>query len=99
MFGTAESRAQWNLPVSKEKVLDVVSFTAWRGKKVLEKLSDIAQRILLDEDQTWLRKWQDMIEKFLNVMKFAFQHEDFTDDEVEEYQDLIDEWFYQYVHL
>jgi hypothetical protein len=39
-----------------------------------------------------------MIEKYLNVMKFAFHHEDFSADEVEEFQDLI-EWFYQYVHL
>ena len=49
---------------------------------------------MLDQDQTRLRQWQTMISKYLDVMKFAFRHEDFSDDEVEDFQDLIDEWFY-----
>jgi hypothetical protein len=40
---------------TKKRVLEMVSFTAWRGKKVLDKLSDIAQRIILDQDQTRLK--------------------------------------------
>jgi hypothetical protein len=40
-----------------------------------------------------------MIAKYLQVMQFAFWHEDFTDDNIDEFQDLIDEWFYEYVHL
>jgi hypothetical protein len=99
VFGTPESNAQWKLPVSKESELEMVSFTAWRGNKVLDKLADIAQLILLDPETTRLRQWQSMIFKYLNVIKFAFRHEDFSDDDVEEFQDLIDEWFYQYVHL
>ncbi len=71
MFGTPESKAQWKLPVSKESELEMVSFTAWRRKKVLDKLADIAQLILLDPDPTRLRQWQSMIFKYLNVMKFA----------------------------
>ncbi len=51
VFGTEQSKAQWKLPVSKESELEMVSFTAWRGKKVLEKLADIAERILSDHDQ------------------------------------------------
>ena len=46
-----------------------------------------------------LRAWQSMIAKYLQVMRFAFRHKDFTDDDLEEFQDLIDEWFYEYVHL
>jgi hypothetical protein len=99
VFGTPESKAHWKLPVSKELELETVSFTAWRGKKVIDKLSDIAHLIMLDQDQTRLRQWQTMISKYLDVMKFAFRHEDFSDDELEDFQDLIDEWFYLYVQL
>jgi hypothetical protein len=50
VFGTVQSKAHWKLPVSKESELEMVSFTAWRGKKVLEKLANIAERIFLQED-------------------------------------------------
>jgi hypothetical protein len=99
VFGTEESKAQWKLPVSKELQIEQVSFTAWRGKKVLEKLADIAEHILRDEDRGRLIKWQSMILKYLEVMRFAFRHEDFSDDDVEDFQDLVDEWFHQYVTL
>jgi hypothetical protein len=77
----------------------MVTFTAWRGKKVLEKLGDTAEWIFLDEDRSRLMQWQSMLRKYLHVMQFAFQHEDFSDDDVEDFQDLVDEWFYQYVQL
>jgi hypothetical protein len=35
-----------------------------------------------------------MISKYLQVMRFAFRHEDFNEVDLEEFQDLIDEWFY-----
>jgi hypothetical protein len=35
-FGTEESKAQWKLPMTKEKELETVSFTAWTGRNVIE---------------------------------------------------------------
>jgi hypothetical protein len=99
VFGTEESRSQWKLPLTKDSELETVSFTAWRGKKVLEKLADLAQRIFLNEDQDRLMQWQQMLSKYLEVMKVAFRHEDFLEEEVEEFQDLVDDWFYHYVKL
>jgi hypothetical protein len=32
-------------------------------------------------------------------MKVAFQHEDFLDDDIEAFQDSVDEWFYIYIEL
>jgi hypothetical protein len=66
---------------------------------VIDKLSDTVQLLMLDEDRTRLRQWQTMISKYLDVMKFAFRHKDYSDDNVEDFQDLIDEWFYLYVQL
>ena len=40
-----------------------------------------------------------MLSKYLEVMKRAFQHEDFSDAEIEDFQDVVDEWFYLYVNL
>jgi hypothetical protein len=40
-----------------------------------------------------------MLSKYLHVMQFALQHKDFSDDDIGDFQDLVDEWFYQYVQL
>jgi hypothetical protein len=72
VFGTVQSKAHWKLPVSKESELEMVSFTAWQGKKVLEKLADIAERIFLQEDRGRLLEWQSRLSKYLEVMQFAF---------------------------
>jgi hypothetical protein len=77
----------------------MVSFTAWQGKKILEKLADIAEWIFLDADWGGLKQWQSMLRKYLHVMQFAFLHEDFLVNDIEDFQDLVDEWFYQYVQL
>ncbi len=37
--------------------------------------------------------------KYLEVIKLAFQYDDFGDEYVEMFQDLVDEWFYLYVEL
>jgi hypothetical protein len=50
-------------------------------------------------DNERLRQWQDMLAKYLHVSWLAFQHEDFGDEEIEGFQDLIDEWFFQYVEM
>jgi hypothetical protein len=99
IFGTEESRAQWKLPLNSDSELETVSFSAWRVKKVMAKLSDLAEILFRDMDVTRLREWQHMLSKYLNVIRLAFQHEDFGPDEVEEFQDLVDEWFFLYVEL
>jgi hypothetical protein len=40
-----------------------------------------------------------MLSKYLEVLKIAFQHEGFLYDEIEAFQDLVDEWFYLYIEL
>ena len=40
-----------------------------------------------------------MLGKYLHLIQLAFQEEDFGDEEIEEFQDLIDEWFFQYVEM
>lgn len=91
VFGTEDSQSQWKLPINKESELESVSFTAWRVRKLLEKLSDLSQMLFQNMDDTRLRQWQEMLSKYLQVIKLAFQHEDFSDDEIEEFQDLVDE--------
>lgn len=97
VFGTEQSRSQWKIPINGENEIEAISFTAWRVKKILARLGDLVPLIGLEGDR--LRDWQLMLSKYLEVMKRAFQHEDFSDAEIEDFQDVVDEWFYLYVNL
>lgn len=99
VFGTEDSQSQWKLPVTNESELDQVSFTAWRVRKVLTKLSDLARVLLEEQSPDRLVRWQQMLLKYVKAIRVAFQHEDFTDEEVEVFQDYIDEWYYEYIEL
>jgi hypothetical protein len=63
----------------------------------LDKLSDLVPQLGLEGSR--LADWQQMLSKYLLVIKLAFQHEEFGDEEIEAFQDLVDEWFYLYVEL
>ncbi len=40
-----------------------------------------------------------MLSKYNNVLSIAFRHEDFSDEDIEKIQDIVDEWYYHYVGL
>ena len=42
---------------------------------------------------------QEMHKKNLDVTRLAFQHEDFSDEDIESFQDAVDEWYYKYIEL
>jgi hypothetical protein len=77
------------LPINEESELDTVSFSAWQVKKIMAKLSELADILFHGMDITHLREWQHMLLKYLNVIKRDL--EDFGADEVDEFQDLVDE--------
>jgi len=97
VFGAEESQGQWKIPVTAVKEIDAITFTAWRVRKILDKLSDLVPQLGLEGSR--LADWQQMLSKYLLVIKLAFQHEEFGDEEIEAFQDLVDEWFYLYVEL
>lgn len=97
VFGAEESQSQWKIHVTAVKEIDAITFTAWRVRKILDKLSDLVPQLGLEGSR--LADWQQMLSKYLLVIKLAFQHEEFGDEEIEAFQDLVDEWFYLYVEL
>lgn len=60
----------------------------------MAKLLDLVAILFRDMDGGRLRQWQEMLDKYLHVIWLAFQHEDFGDEEIEQFQDLIDEFFF-----
>jgi hypothetical protein len=56
IFGTQQSRAQWELPLNENSELEMVSFTAWRVKKIMEWLGDLATVLFRNEGENRLRQ-------------------------------------------
>ena len=97
-FGTLASASQWTLPTTDHgNELDSITFTNWRVRKVMKQITQIAHAVIKDEHRR--NKWISMLELYIQVMKIATKREDFTDEEIEDFQDLIDFWFYQYISL
>ncbi len=57
IFGTKQSRSQWKLPINEESKLETVSFSAWRVKKIMAKLSELGEILFHDMDITCLKEW------------------------------------------
>jgi hypothetical protein len=63
-------------------------------------LGDLADRLFRNtENEHRLPEWQNMLKSYMDVLSIAFQHEDFSDEDIEEFQDVIDIWYFQYVEL
>jgi hypothetical protein len=99
VFGNIESQSQWKLPVTKDFELETVTFSAWRVKKVISRLGDLADKLLSQQNADRAIRWRNMLQKYIGIMKVAFQHQDFSDEDIESFQDSVDEWFYIYVEL
>ena len=98
VFGTEQSQSQWKVPINPDNEIDVITFTAWRVKKILDRLTELMPHLKLEGPR--LAQWQHMLAQYLEVLKLAFQHEEFEDpEEIELFQDVVDEWFYLYVEL
>jgi len=99
-FGSEQSCSQWKLPLDKEKNLNMVTFSVWRVRKILVLLGDLADRLFRDTSNVQcLPQWQNMVRSCMEVLTIAFQHEDFLDEDIEEFQDLIDIWYFHYIEL
>jgi hypothetical protein len=62
-------------------------------KKVIARLPDLADQLLQEQDAERTIRWRNMLQKYIEVMTVAFQHEDFSNDDIEAFQDSVDEWF------
>ena len=67
-------------------------------KKVIARLPDLADQLLQEQDAERTIRWRNMLQKYIEVMTVAFQHEDFSND-TEAFQDSVDEWFHIYIEL
>ena len=63
-------------------------------------LSGLADHLFRRANNTnRLADWQRMLTSYMDVISIAFQHDDFADEDIEEFQDAIDIWYFQYVEL
>jgi hypothetical protein len=65
----------------------------------MDNLGTMLDLLLDDWNPNPLVLWQEMLQKYMDVMTLAFQHEDFSDEDSESFQDAVDDWYYKYISL
>ncbi len=67
-------------------------------KRVITRLADLSDQLFRDQDAKQTIHWRNMLQKYIDLMQEAFQHEDFSND-TEAFQNSVDEWFHIYIEL
>jgi len=65
----------------------------------MDNLGTMVEMLLNDRFPNRMVLLQEMHKKNLDVTRLAFQHEDFSDEDIESFQDAVDEWYYKYIEL
>jgi hypothetical protein len=101
VLGTANRRANWRMAVAKDKdnrqCIADQTLPNTHVRKFLSKFYLIAG--LCISDPVRRAAWESTILCWNAVMEYARRREDFTEDDIEEFQTLADDWFEKWVKL
>jgi hypothetical protein len=73
--------------VDKNGNLDTVTFSAWRVHEILQMFDELTDHLFRCANNTnRLAGWQRMLTSYMDVIFIAFQHKDFADEDIMEFQ-------------
>jgi hypothetical protein len=95
VLGTAHRKSHWRLNTGKDKdnkkVISDQSMPNMHVRKFLDHFAELAELCIIDEEQ--LAKWIEVISLWINLVEFARKQCNSTEEEIDEFQDLADEFF------
>jgi hypothetical protein len=101
VLGTPRRRSHWRLNTGKDKdnqkVIADQSMPNTHVRKFMDHFEELAELCILDEER--LQKWIDVISIWINLMEFARKRSDFSEQEIEDFQDMADDFFERWIDL
>jgi hypothetical protein len=103
ILGTEVNSSQWRVPVEKKKSSDgglavgEVNLPNTRARKMVDSLDPLIEISVLGEDRP--AQWKKSVNDFRNCMHLLRQREDFTNEEVKEFQCVANEFFFSWIKL
>jgi hypothetical protein len=80
-----------------QKVIADQSMPNTHVRKFMDHFEELAELCILDEER--LQKWIDVISIWINLMEFARKRSDFSEQEIEDFQDMADDFFERWIDL
>lgn len=101
ILGEPHRMSNWRIAKSKGKEMrNAISDQTMpnaHARKFIDKIHCLTSVCVEDNDRR--TKWNQTVEKYKLVRNMAGKHEDFTDDDIEEFQDLADSFFLAWINL
>ncbi len=97
ILGTAQRPKQWRLYLGKKNdTILKVSLSNKKTKKYMDNIAVLIDHIFQDDDAK-RQKWHDMVRNYNRAMKILQKKNEYTDDDISEFQELIDNFFFSYI--
>ena len=98
IFGKWYRPANWRMVVAEDKngakCVGDQSMPNTRARQVMNKFDEVIDLCIEDAEKD---KWKDVVEKYRKVIEVARKKEDFTDDEINKFSDMCDDFFRDWV--
>jgi hypothetical protein len=102
ILGTPGRKANWRVATTQNKdsrqTIKDQTLPNTHCRKFLQNFALLSELCIPDDDAR-REKWNDCIERWLEVMETARKRETFTEGEIGEFQHLADEWFERWLAL
>jgi hypothetical protein len=103
VLGTEDCPSQWRIPVSKdsEENFKIVHMQIRNNvaRSILNKMDTIIEQAWLLQDTNWHRELISAVTKYREAMKILMRHSEPNDDDIEEFQSLIDDFYEKWIEI
>lgn len=101
ILGTVNRRANWRICLGKDKDnrqnIKDQTLPNTHCRKFIQNFPLLTIHCIVDDERR--ERWNTVIDLWNSVMEFARRREDFSDDDVEAFQTLADDWFEKWVTM
>jgi hypothetical protein len=100
ILGTPRRPSQWKLPITDKKELGPVSMTNTKVRKIIDNFDPLVDAILPDDTPEHTKDlWYKSLDSYRELMVMVRQREDFSDEDIEEFSDLCNDFYENWTEL
>jgi len=100
IFGSYGCHSNWRFPINTDGSMGGIKFANWRARRIVEFLPEIIDLCLPGNDQEVEReKWKNVVESYQATMQLLMQKEDFTQEQIDNFQCSADLFFSRWIDL
>jgi hypothetical protein len=99
ILGTNRRPAQWSMPVTDKKELGPISMTNTKVRKIINSMDELIASVLTDTPEVKKALWYKSMDCYRDLIVMVRQREDFSDEDIEEFSELCDEFYQAWIDL